>query len=149
MPKPYLIAAAAAAAFAGFGLAAPASAQSGEKVLIVYGNDPCPTTKAGEEIVVCARKPESERYRIPEDLRTTSPGPTDRWSDRGRSIQTAGANSSSSCSAGGSGAWSPCWSRLMNQARDERKAQAEASRSPTDSTPTGNTGVRAVIKGEE
>lgn len=150
MSKPLLIAAAAVAAFTASGFAAPAAAQANEKVLIVYGKDPCPTTKSGEEIVVCARKPESERYRIPENLRSTNPGPNDRWSDRGRSIETAGANGSSSCSAGGGGgAWSPCWSRLMNQARDERKAQAEQTRAPTDSDPTGNTGVRAVLKGEQ
>ena len=149
MSKPLLIAAALAAAVGGFGLAAPASAQANEKVLVVYGKDPCPTTKAGEEIVVCARKPESERYRIPEDLRTTNPGPNDRWSDRGRSIESAGANSSSSCSAGGSGAWAPCWSRMMNQARDERKAAAETTRAPTDTEPTGDTGIRAVVKGQQ
>jgi hypothetical protein len=150
MIKPLLIAVGIAAAAAGmFGVSTPAAAQANEKVLIVYGNDPCPTTKAGEEIVVCARKPESERYRIPQDLRTTNPGPNDRWSDRGRSIETAGANSSSSCSAGGSGAWSPCWTRLMNQAREERKAQAETTRAPTDSSATGDTGVRAVLKGDQ
>lgn len=36
--------------------------------LVVYGNDPCPRS-SGDEIVVCARQPESERYRIPENLR--------------------------------------------------------------------------------
>ena len=36
--------------------------------LIVYGEDPCPQSE-GEEIVVCARRPESERYRIPKKLR--------------------------------------------------------------------------------
>ncbi len=36
--------------------------------LVVYGNDPCPRSRS-DEIVVCARKPESERYRIPKALR--------------------------------------------------------------------------------
>ena len=36
--------------------------------LIVYGNDPCPASTDGE-IVVCARHPENERYRIPKALR--------------------------------------------------------------------------------
>ena len=35
---------------------------------MVYGDDPCPVEEGGG-IVVCARKPESERYRIPKDLR--------------------------------------------------------------------------------
>jgi hypothetical protein len=36
--------------------------------LLVYGNDPCPRS-SGDEIVVCARQPENERYRIPKSLR--------------------------------------------------------------------------------
>jgi len=40
---------------------------SEEKVnqLIVFGNDPCPAS-SGNEITVCARKGEEERFRIPE-----------------------------------------------------------------------------------
>ena len=61
-------------------LAAPALAQddgslaqSGSppertSVLYTYGDEPCP--EAGEgEIVVCAQRPESERYRVPKELR--------------------------------------------------------------------------------
>ncbi|MDO6413976.1 hypothetical protein Q4F19_06245 [Sphingomonas sp. BIUV-7] len=148
MSKPLLIAAATAAAFAGLGFAAPAAAQANEKVLIVYGKDPCPTTKAGEEIVVCARKPESDRYRIPEDLRTTNPGPADRWADRAKSLQSVGASGTGSCTATGAGGWGGCWSKMMNEARDQRKADATETRAPTDSTTTGDTGVRAVLKGD-
>jgi hypothetical protein len=36
--------------------------------LIVFGNDPCPRSTE-DEIVVCARQPESERYRIPKRFR--------------------------------------------------------------------------------
>ncbi|MDO6413975.1 hypothetical protein Q4F19_06240 [Sphingomonas sp. BIUV-7] len=36
--------------------------------LVVYGNDPCPRS-SDDEIVVCARQPESDRYRIPPKLR--------------------------------------------------------------------------------
>ena len=51
--------------------------------LTVYGNDPCPKGE-GDEIVVCAREPESERYRIPKRFRQK---PADEssgrsWSDR-------------------------------------------------------------------
>ena len=42
--------------------------------LVVYGNDPCPRSK-DDEIVVCARQPESERYRIPRELRKKKPEP--------------------------------------------------------------------------
>ena len=79
---------AATAALAG-GLAAlpaPAAAQAGDRVseIIVYGNDPCPRS-TDDQVVVCARKPETERYRIPEKLRQTAgraraarPGPSAR-----------------------------------------------------------------------
>jgi hypothetical protein len=47
--------------------------------LLVYGEDACPKT-SGEEIVVCARRPEAERYRIPPKLRETA---DDYSGDRG------------------------------------------------------------------
>ena len=84
------------AAFALASAAAPALAQQGaapaetgtagsEKVniVIVYGDDACPQSQ-GDDIVVCARKGEEERFRIPEPLRGdpcllyTSPSPRDR-----------------------------------------------------------------------
>lgn len=39
--------------------------------LVVFGNDPCPRSTA-DEVVVCARQPESERYRIPKQFRGKS-----------------------------------------------------------------------------
>ena len=36
--------------------------------IIVYGTDPCPPSPPGE-IIVCAPRPESERYRLPPRLR--------------------------------------------------------------------------------
>lgn len=52
--------------------AVPAQAQDGtyrQRTVVVYGNDPCPKATNPDEIVVCARRPEEERYRIPKDLR--------------------------------------------------------------------------------
>lgn len=48
-------------------------AQSGQppqrtSVLYTYGDEPCPEPQ-GDEIVVCAQQPESERYRVPKELR--------------------------------------------------------------------------------
>lgn len=53
-------------------LAVPAFAQDGNyrsRTVLVYGNDPCPKSDNPDEIVVCARRPEEERFRIPKDLR--------------------------------------------------------------------------------
>jgi hypothetical protein len=35
----------------------------------VYGDEPCPVAQSPDEIVVCGRLPEDERYRIPRALR--------------------------------------------------------------------------------
>ena len=65
--------------FAALVFAAPATAQdeslaqSAEppqktSVLYTFGDDPCPEP-VGDEIIVCAQQPESERYRVPKELR--------------------------------------------------------------------------------
>ena len=66
--------------FAALTLAAPALAQDDgslaqsssppqrTSVLYTYGDEPCPEAQEGE-IVVCAQRPESERYRVPQELR--------------------------------------------------------------------------------
>ncbi|WP_332819007.1 hypothetical protein [Sphingopyxis sp.] len=48
-------------------------AQSGQppqrtSVLYTYGDEPCPEPQ-DDEIIVCAQQPESERYRVPKELR--------------------------------------------------------------------------------
>ena len=54
---------------------AAAAAQEAEAVprrelrVTVYGEEPCPVAESPEEIVVCGRLPEEERYRIPRALR--------------------------------------------------------------------------------
>lgn len=61
-------------ALLGLGLAmgtvAPADAQQyRSRTVLVYGDDPCPTSSNPDEIIICARRPEEERYRIPKELR--------------------------------------------------------------------------------
>ncbi|MFC3712126.1 hypothetical protein ACFOMD_06075 [Sphingoaurantiacus capsulatus] len=34
------------------------------RMVTVYGNDPCPAASSIDEIVVCARRPEEERFRL-------------------------------------------------------------------------------------
>jgi hypothetical protein len=51
---------------------APALAQDGNyrsRTVLVFGDDPCPKSENPDEIIVCARRPEEERFRIPKDLR--------------------------------------------------------------------------------
>lgn len=51
-----------------FGAPVSKSGEARLSTLLVFGNDPCPRSSA-DEIVVCARQPESERYRIPKQFR--------------------------------------------------------------------------------
>ena len=110
-------------------VAMPAAAQdeqgpadSIEKVnqLIIYGEDECPKS-AGNEIVVCARKPENERFRIPENLRTNDSPSNEAWSQRVESYEYVGDYGTMSCSPSGYGGWSGCTKQLIDAAYAEKK----------------------------
>ncbi len=109
---------------AGF-MSFPAFAQDqpGDKVnqLIIYGDDVCPESKEGE-IVVCARKDEGERYRIPENLRAGELGQAknEAWAQRVKSYEYVGASGTNSCSPTGPGGFTGCTQELLRQAYAER-----------------------------
>jgi hypothetical protein len=105
------------------GTAAPAHAQSaGEKVnqLIIYGDDPCPKS-TGDEITVCARKDEGERYRIPRGLRDHVSPSDEAWNNKVLSYETVGAAGTQSCSPTGAGGWTGCSAKLINAAYAEKR----------------------------
>ena len=107
-------------------IAAPADrclriAQERVNALIIYGNDPCPRGN-GDEIVVCARKPEGERYRIPESVRIDPNDPANRtWADRAQSLEYAGRSGIGSCTPVGPGGSTGCLAQILRQAREERR----------------------------
>jgi hypothetical protein len=108
--------------------AAPALAQEqgGDKVnqLIIYGDDPCPQS-TGDEITVCARKSEGERYRIPEPLRDTDRPGNESWTQRVLAYETVGATGINSCSPAGAGGEYGCTQKLINAAYAERKQSSD------------------------
>ena len=95
----------------------------------VFGNDACPTPK-GDEIVVCARMPESERYRIPPALRDKKredSGPGASWASRVQTLEDAQRfTRPGSCTAIGSFGQSGCTQAMIDQwFQDRQQAQAE------------------------
>ena len=87
--------------------------------LIVYGDDPCPGSTE-DEIVVCARKPEGERYRIPEELRGLDDPRSESWANRATELQYVGRSGIGSCSPVGPGGMIGCFEQLVLEARAER-----------------------------
>lgn len=101
-----------------------AAAQDRVRQVIVYGRDLCPRGRA-DEIVICARRPENERYRIPRALRDQTPtGGGTSWAARARSLETVGRTGIQSCSTVGPGGFTGCWEQMMRTAREERRAAA-------------------------
>ena len=132
MPKLTLYAGAAALAAAAALLpSTPAPAQSTKvSEIIVYGTDPCPRS-TDDEIVVCARKPEGERYRIPERLRQGgSLQSRQAWAVRAKTFETVGKTGINSCSPVGPAGYTGCLERVIHEAFDERGEAAASDTAP-------------------
>lgn len=106
----------------------PAFAQdaAGDKVnqLIIYGDDTCPPG-APDEIVICARKEEGERFRIPEALRESSSPQNEAWNNRVLAYEMAGRSGTLSCSPSGPGGGLGCTQRMIDTAYAEKRAAPE------------------------
>ena len=126
----------ATAALAGAAAVLPAVAvaQPADSIseVIVFGNDPCPRG-SNNEVVVCARKPEGERFRIPEKLRSGGPRQSrDAWANRAKSLETVGSTGTFSCSPVGPSGYTGCLTQVINQARRERREQSEQGTAPEE-----------------
>lgn len=117
-------------------LAAPAAAQDSEALrqtsepperisfLITYGDEPCPAAE-GDEIVVCAQRPESDRYRVPKELRhqdEEAPVGGAAWGARVAGYEeTARMTRPNSCSVVGSYGFTGCTAAALRQWFAERQ----------------------------
>ncbi|MEP6786575.1 MAG: hypothetical protein ABI898_12675 [Sphingomonadales bacterium] len=93
----------------------------------VFGNDPCPKA-VEDEIVVCGRLPESERYRIPKAFRQKpreDSGPGASWSSRVETLEAAQRYTMpGSCTVNGSFGQTGCTQAMIRQWFLERRAAA-------------------------
>ena len=141
------------------GAAVPAAAQDsdGEKVnmVIIYGDDECPVS-SDDVINVCARKSEDERYRIPENLRSSDDPANTAWAKRAESFEMVGAFGAFSCSPTGAGGFTGCTQEMIKAAygeKDERSgirfaqliAAARAERLSTIDEEAAETQARVEV----
>lgn len=95
--------------------------------LIIFGDDPCPQGNY-DEIIVCARLDEGERYRVPPALRGNPNDPANQaWANRAIELSYAGRAGIGSCSPAGPGGMIGCQQQLINQARAERANSDEVN----------------------
>ena len=105
---------------------APALAQPPERQrhVTVYGNEACPEPDSEEEIVVCGRQPEEERYRIPRELRRNPEHRQEAgWGARALDLEDAQRwTRPNGCSVVGSNGQTGCTADMVRQWYAERRA---------------------------
>jgi len=112
---------AAAALIAMPAFAAPAAKTTETRLstLLVFGNDPCPRS-SDDEIVVCARQPESERYRIPKQLRVKryNAARDGSWAGTAKVLEYVSTRGlPGSCSFNGTAGQTGCFRRFLEENR--------------------------------
>ncbi|MGX7951257.1 hypothetical protein ACWPM1_01715 [Tsuneonella sp. HG249] len=109
-------------------LATPLAAQDagGDKVrmVILYGEDAAPPVQ-GDEILVVARLPENDRYRIPEALRFSEDPANMAWARRVERLDLVGQSGTMSCSTAGAGGFTGCTQQLINAFYADKREGAD------------------------
>ncbi|HVJ00488.1 MAG TPA: hypothetical protein VM657_15630 [Sphingomonas sp.] len=115
----------------GFAAATPAAAQNAPQngVLVIYGNQKCPTDTNGNEIVVCKRRDADEQFRIPKELRELKVTPeNESWVKRNEATLEAGGSGIGSCTTVGIGGATGCYAQHARSAKRENKERAAEER---------------------
>lgn len=108
---------------------APAHLPAAEPVrqihITVYGEDRCPEPQSEDEVVVCARQPEEERYRVPPPLRERRDRPAETsWQARNEVLEEdARTMRPDSCSVVGSAGQTGCQAAFIRQWFNERRGR--------------------------
>jgi len=97
-----------------------------QRIVTVFGTDPCPKSTDPDEIVVCSRRPDEDRYRIPPTVRTDrKPDGAFEGSNRRALLGDASGGAGGgvgSCSAVGAGGGTGCNQVQSDAYRHARKA---------------------------
>ena len=121
--------AAMAGGFAVLPSAAAAQDAGSQAEVVVYGNDPCPRS-TDDQVVVCSRRPETERYRLPKNQQLQGTRQQRQsWANKSQQLMTVGNTGVGSCSAVGPGGREGC---LVQQIQQDKQAAKEAQQ---DNTP--------------
>ena len=106
----------------GFGtITVPADAQRRQRVVEVFGDDAVPDP-TGNEIIVVSRKPESDRFRIPTELREPNAADAESQETRVDEAVALGRTGTDSCSPIGPGGHTGCFMQQVRNNRAEKRA---------------------------
>jgi len=120
IPTSVLVGTAALAALTAMPVSADTAAKPAAtriSTLLVFGNDPCPRSTE-DEVVVCARQPESERYRIPKQLRVKryNAARDGSWAGTARVLEYVSTRGlPGSCSFNGTAGQTGCFRRFLEE----------------------------------
>jgi hypothetical protein len=97
--------------------------------LVTFGDEKCPDA-ARDEIVVCAKAPESERYRIPKELRggDEKVPSSMSWAAASQVLdEYSRAGRINSCSVNGSAGFTGCTQAMLRQWFAERQGLSKSN----------------------
>jgi hypothetical protein len=96
-------------------------------VLVLYGNERCPTDRDGNEIVVCTRRDAAEQFRVPKELRNFKVTPENQsWALRAQGTLDTGGSGIGSCSAIGPGGSLGCSQQQFKETKQFNKDRKES-----------------------
>ena len=104
--------------------------QSTAAEIVVYGTDPCPRS-TDDDIVVCTRRPEEERYRLAPNLRPSGTRQErESWANRAQELKSVGSTGIGACSPVGPGGHTGCLVQDIERAMKENEEADEQGAVP-------------------